>query len=235
MADDKPSLTAMIRASLTGLQDLSQLKDASKKKEFLDQLETETKASRASIEAIFSKAVRTVARDKGLNPDEYSKKKAPKFAPKLAATATVEPKATQAAAPTQKSGIKTQNPLMQATVPVPADLPLKHIAGSIDTLVSALVDNMEELTETEKEDAGACLQMALGSYLDTHEKIRMVFGFAGLVGIYGGRIKKARKITKTQKEAKEDEAKKKRLELEQAKPEFESKSKQFLQTLTDDV
>ena len=198
MADDKPSLTAQIKERLATHEDLSQLTDATKKKEFLDSLESELKAPRSSLEAIFSKAIKPAATQKGLDPDIFTKKRAPRYAPGLAATAEVKPKAHQAPGAAQ-TGIKAQNPLVQTQPIPPLDVPLKHMAGSIDSFLGAIFDNMDELTESEKEDAGACLQMAIGQYLDTHERIRSAFGIIGLLGIYGGRIKKARKISKSKK------------------------------------
>ena len=105
------------------------------------------------------------------------------------------------------AGLKAQNPAVQAVPDTPPEFPLKHVAGSLDSFVCALVENMEEMTPSQKEDAGACLQMAFGDWLLTHEKARIIVGCAGLLGIYGGRIKAARKITKVQKEKKEKETK----------------------------
>ena len=99
----------------------------------------------------------------------------------------------------------------------------------MDSFVSAVVENMEELTPSEKDDVGACLQMAIGDWINTHEKARMVFGVVGILGVYGGRIKKARRITKAEKEKKEKETKQTTQALKALEPKFEAESQKYIE------
>ena len=54
-----------------------------------------------------------------------------------------------------------------------------------------IFEDLEELTDSEKEDIGVCLNMALGDYINTHDKARQLMGAVGVMGIYGGKIKTA--------------------------------------------
>ena len=236
------SVTQRVKDRMDLIEDLTDMADAAKKKAWLNETATVLGASRATVEAVFSKHIGTLATARGQNPEQFQRKKAPKYSGKIAANPHVEPKAIgqerggkAAPAPAARPGTKqaalaTQNPNAMAAVPVVDDLPLEHVIGSVDSFVMSFFDDVPEMTEQERKDGAACLKMALGTYLDTHERVRALFGLAGLAGIYGGRIKTARKTRKEKKAAEQKATSQKRDQIEKAVPQqaWESETQRYL-------
>lgn len=195
------SLTAILTSFLDRESDLEKLKDPKYKSEFFDRVAKEhPKLKRNSIEATYSKLIPKYTASKGIEPDQFKRTKPKKFSGALSIAANTEKKEV---APGQTEPARTLKgtPLsgQQAqAVELPA-ITLKPVAAAGHTFLRAIVVDMEELTESEKEDLGACLEMAFGSYLQAHEKVRQVAGFVGILGLYGNKIRKARKVAKERK------------------------------------
>ena len=96
---------------------------------------------------------------------------------------------------------------MQGQVIAQEPLPMKAVAGSAHAFLSAIVTDLEELTDSEKEDVGTCLNMLFGDWLSGHDEARKILGAVGLMGIYGSKIRKARKKKREREEKEEKEEK----------------------------
>lgn len=167
--------------------------------------------------------------ESGKNPDDYLKSRTKKFSSKLDVNSD-----------TKKVDLKndesnqfptTQNPKGKLLTVEPKELPLGAVAGSFNSFLSAIFEDLDELTSEEKEDIGTCLNMALGDYINSHDSARKIMGTVGVLGIYGGKIKKARAHKKKRLEV----IKKESIESEPAitkkdKEEFAKKSTEFIKS-----
>lgn len=172
-------------------EDIENFKDKSYKKTLIDKIEAETKGNRKSIEIMSNKIIKQKIIESGKNPDDYLKSREKKFSSKL-----------DVSADTKKVDLKNdkesnnfpavQNPNAKVINAEVKELPLGAVAGSFNSLLSAIFEDMEELTDNEKSDIGTCLNMALGDYISQHDNARKIIGTVGILGVYGGKIKKAR-------------------------------------------
>lgn len=191
------SLTAILTSFLDREADLEKLKDPQYKTEFFDRISKEhPKLKRNSIEATYSKLMPRYTASKGIEPDQFKRTKPKKFSGNLSINANIEKKD----APPEQEPPRTLKgtPLsgQQQQAPELPAMTLKPVAAAGHTFLRAIVVDMEELTESEKDDLGACLEMAFGSYLQAHEKVRQIAGIVGILGLYGNKIRKARKASR---------------------------------------
>ena len=190
-------------------EDIENFKDKNYKREFLDRLEKETKKNRKSLAIKLNEIIEKKLQAEGIDKKGFVKPRQKKFSSKLNVTNDTNFPDVQDSSQSKtekdnddsKNFPKGKNPKLS---PVERkELPMGSIAGSVNSFLGAIFEDLEELTDTEKEDIGVCLNMAVGDYLNTHDNARKGFGVVGILGIYGGKIKKAR------------QAKKKRLEKEE--------------------
>ena len=220
----KETLTETLTNFLNQEEDLTKLNDPKYKSEFFDRIEKQTKQKRISIEATYSKVIGKVAQEKGHNADEFRKKKPRKFSGALNITTNTEKKQVTDTPPALGGGGMAKPPSQVTVNPQAAEpLPMASIAGSAHSFFRAIQPDLEELTSSEKEDVGICLNMVIGDWLSGHDEARKILGVVGLMGIYGGKIRVAMKKKKERRKKEEKEEKK--LE-EKINPKVESEFRQ---------
>ena len=226
-----------VEQALDHVQDLTTLQNPKSKKEFFDNLEKTTNHKRISLEATYSKIIQRKAKEHDLNPEDFKKKEKKKFSNTLGMETKIEKKDIADNPQQSKTNLQTQNPnamqIKPQLTPEQQEVSLKALAGGVDSFFSAFIDDMDELTPTEKEDLGVCFDMAFGDYLRDHSKAKIVFAFVAFLGFYTNRIKKARRKKKARK-AKEEKEKAKTAEHAQViqqstQEEFLDKSRKYLQ------
>lgn len=207
------SLADAVRAILDQEDDLEKFQSVKERKAFYDRAEKEIpNFPRKSIESTFSRLLKQKLKAAGKETEGYSQKPQQKrFASKLdIQTSTAE-------AQTDAAGPSMQNPAGQKVQAPPKEYPLEPVAGGIDSFFSAFFEEYPELTQREREDISGCLNMSFGGVLETHDKFRAAIGVVGILGIYGGRIKRARTAGK-EKKAKREHIEKKEDEPAESKP-----------------
>ena len=191
--------------------DLEKFRDKNYKKEFLDNIEKETKKNRTSINVTFSNILKKKLAEEGISQDDFIRKRAKKFNSKLGIetdTKEVEVEEEEKKTDENKNFPKLKNPKLGSENLERPEIPFNAVAGSINSFFGAFVENLEELTESEKQDIGTCLNMSIGDFVNAHDKARQFLGVVGVLGVYGSKIKKARKKSKLEKEKKEKEKEK---------------------------
>ena len=221
----KETLTETLTRFLDNEPDITKLQDPKYKAAFFERIEKETKQKANSIQATYAKLIGKYAESKGQPADNFRKKKPQKYSGALAINTNLEKKNVADAPPPPQAlgGKPLVAPPAQAAAQQLEPLPMPAIAGSVHSFLRAIQPDLEELTPSEKEDVGTCLNMVIGDWLSGHDEARKVLGAVGLLGIYGGKIRKAVKKKKERKEKEKKEAA--RLEA-QITPKAESEFKQ---------
>jgi len=224
------SLTEIIQP-LFDKEDVNNFKDKNYKKKFLDDIEKDTGKNRKSLDITFNNILKVKLEADGISSEDFFKKRAKKFSKNL----NIQSNSTEVEVGDEndknESGKfpKAKNPKLSPSEK--KDLPMGAVAGSVNSFLGAIFEDLEELTDTEKDDIGVCLNMALGDYINTHDNARKVMGIVGVLGIYGGKIKTARKKKKVRLE--KEEKPKHESETPQLtskdKENFDKNSKQFLE------
>lgn len=196
------SLTDQIQSFFDN-DDVNNFKDRNYKKKFLDDIEEKTKGDRKSIDEIFRKILKKKLKDEKISEDEFVKKRTKKFSSKLdlkSDTKKVEVKdETVSSSDKEKKFPNSKNPKASDENTLPANFDFAPMGTSLNMFLGAIFDNMEDLTDREREDVGVCIDMAFGDYIRANDKARKAMGGMGLLGIYGRKIKTARAKTKEQK------------------------------------
>ena len=196
MSDTK-SIRELVEEEFKKFDDKSVFKDKKVKKQFFEDLQKKhTSVKRASLEATFSTLLKSHCKENNIDFNEFSSKPQKRFSSKLDLSTSGKPVDVEDAKPETKTGVKIQNPnakKLDDSGNKVDEYPLEAVAGSFNSLLKAVVPNMDDLTEQEREDASKCLNMALGNVLENSAKMRALFGGMGLAGMYGGKIAKARR------------------------------------------
>jgi len=218
-------------------EDVKNFQDKTYKKQFIDKLEKETGKNRKSIDIVFNQMLKKRIKEDGLDPNSFGKAREKKFNTRLdLQTKTEKVRLEREEGDGEKKAFpQNQNARagrLQGQPPQP--LPMGALAGSVNSFLSAIWEDMEEMTDSEKEDVSACMNFAFGDYFQTHDAARKVFGVVGIIGVYGGKIKKARKIKKEKKEKEQQDVKAEMPVItEQAQQDFDQKTEEYF--LKDDV
>ena len=195
--NEKKSIRELVEEEFKKFDDKTVFKDKKTKKQFFDDLEAKhTGIKRSSVEATFSTLLKNHCKENKIDYNEFSSKPQKRFSSKLDLSTSGKPVDVDEESDNKKSGVKVQNPnakKLDTDGNKVEEYPLDAVAGSANSFIKAIVPNMEDMTEQEREDAGKCLNMALGNVLENSSKMRALFGSVGLLGIYGGKIAKARK------------------------------------------
>jgi len=224
------SLTEIIQP-LFDKEDVNNFKDKNYKKKFLDDIEKNTGKNRKSLDITFNNILKAKLEKDGISSEEFVKKRGKKFSSKL----DIQSKSTEVEVNDDNKKNesdkfpKAKNPKLSPSEK--KDLPLGAVAGSVNSFLGAIFEDLEELTDNEKDDIGVCLNMALGDYINTHDNARKVMGAVGVLGIYGGKIKTARKKKKdriAKEEKPKHESETPQLTTKDQKN-FEKNSKEFLE------
>lgn len=199
--------------------------DSATKQALFSEIEKETGGSRRSIEAIFSKSIKNIASQKGLDPSTFQRAKSNKFNSSLSIKPNIEKKENVGKA----TGLTVQNPKMQSKdkdgnvlTPKPAlePIPMDSAAGVINTFIGSFLDDFPEMTTEEKKDMGVCLNMLFGEWLNEHGGARKIFGLVSCLGFWGSKVRQTRKANRLkenpQEQLKED-MKQKIIEINKAK------------------
>ena len=213
-------------------EDVNNFRDKKYKKEFIDKIEKESGKNRKSLDITFSTMIKARLEKSGISSEEFVKPRAKKFSSKLGIKSdTTQVEISENDKNESDKFPKSQNPKSKLGTTEHKDLPLGAVAGSVNSFLSAIFEDLEELTDTEKEDIGVCLNMALGDYINTHDKARQLMGAVGVMGIYGGKIKTARRHKKDRLAKEEPEKHETQVPnlTTTDKKNFEKKSKEFLE------
>ena len=186
--------------------ELDAFKDKKFKKDLLDKIESDTQKNRKSIDITFNKILKTKLEDANIDPKAFISEKKKKF------SSSLDLKTDTTKTETQEKFPSVQNPKGKLSTER-KELPLGAVAGSVNSFLGAIFEDLEELTDTEKEDIGTCLNMAMGDYINAHDNARKVMGAVGVLGIYGGKIKTARSKSKKRKELKKQKEQPEQKEL----------------------
>lgn len=199
------SLTDQIK-SFFDKEDVNNFKDKNYKKNFIDKVAEETKGDRKSIDTIFGGLLKKKLKNENISQEGFFKSRGKKFSSSLDLQNDTKPVEVKEEPKKEDEKFpKAQNPKVndkEYSKEIPS---LAPVGTSLNMFLGAIFDNLEDLTETEREDIGACIEMAFGDYIRTHDNVRKVMGGAGMLGIYGRKIKKARRVTKELKKQKQEE------------------------------
>lgn len=238
MTEEKKTIREIVESKFNEVADKSTFKDKKIKKQFFDELEANNKElKRSSIESTFSTLLKKHCKDNKIDFNEFSAKPTKRFSSSIDLSTTGKPINVEEEKDEKKQTVKVQNPNAKKLDDdnKPTEYPLEAVAGSINSFTKAIIPEVTDMTQQEREDASVCLNMAFGNILDNSAKMRAIFGGAGLLGIYGGKIGEARKLRKqmhpqqTKQEPKQEAPKQLPEITEQEREQFAQNQENFLE------
>lgn len=205
---NKLSLVDYVRQELNNVKEIDQFKDRDEQKRFITKLQENKDYPADSIRLSYSSELKKRIKKEGRNENEFTKKQSKRYSSKLDINTDTEKvkvntgdKSLDESIEDKSKMPKMQNPKLQtAQVQTIDNTTYESVGNAINTTIAAFVENMEELTDTEKESFGACLRMSFGDTIEGSAQAKMVLGLVGISGIVVGKVRKAKKITKKQKQ-----------------------------------
>lgn len=220
----KQTLSNYVNEYLESIEYIDIFKDSKEKQSCIDELAKNSDYHRKSLETVFLRKLKNIVKIEGKNYENFTRPKAKKYSSKLDKVNTKKVEIGQEQSldksnDDKKPVLKQKNTEIVNKEFIINNETYESFGIAVNSIIGVFIDNMDDLTDKEKESFGACLKMGFGDMIETHENVRRLFAIVGITGIYTKKIRKARKITKSKKE---------KLKLEDKDKPFQNKQNLFL-------
>lgn len=213
------SIADFVRDALSKVDNIDIFKDSKEKQKFISELQTGSNFSKDSIRLAVSGQLKKRVKTEGKDENDFSKKVTKKYNSKLDVSVKSDKVEIKPGDKTLDDAVKNKKDMPALQNPKSTDgtftidaKTYESFGVAANSIISAFVDEMEDLSEREKESFGACIKMGFGDMIETSQNIRRLVGMMGLTGIFVSKIKKARKKSKAKRELEKSENKTKATE-----------------------
>ncbi len=202
------SLTDIIRDYLSNIDDLNHLVNPREKANHIEKIAQEQEKNRASVASIFNRELKKLVKKDGMDMNEFfPQRQAKRYSNTL--DIKVDTKPVTINDKSSKLVCEPSENTSGSIVTIPKTIKLSEtstneedyssIARVVNSLISIMFPDNEELTESEEKDLVASLKLLLGDKIND-PKIKKIFGGAGMLGVTIKNIMKKRDMKRREKE-----------------------------------